>query len=82
MNNDKKIKSGVFRDRDGKISSKRVAGFILLAVGVTVHIITATISYFQVIADPDTAIAVGNTLIYTGAALLGVGIAEHLVRGE
>ena len=72
---------GVFRDSAGHKSSKRIAGTIILGVGAAFLLAVGIISISRVVADPDTSIRIGSTLIYTGAALLGVGVVEGLTRG-
>ena len=44
--------------------------FFLLAIGIT--------SIFQIIADPQTALSIGQTIIYVGGALCGIGVIEKL----
>lgn len=72
---------GMFRDANGNKSSKRIAGTAILALGALFLLVVGVISISSTVADPDTSIRIGSTLIYTGAALLGVGVAERLGRG-
>lgn len=72
---------GIFRDSAGHKSSKRIAGMIILGAGAAFLLIVGGISVARVVADPDTSIRVGSTLIYTGAALLGVGVVEGFGKG-
>lgn len=63
---------------DGTIekSSKRLIGAVSFGIGGLLTVILGVYSFFAVAADPSTIITVGNSLIFTGAGLLGLGIAE------
>ena len=71
-------KKGIMRDKSGKLSSKRMAGIIILIIGVAFHLTTGIMSYFRAISDPTTAVSIGNALIFTGAGLLGIGVIEQI----
>ena len=73
-----KKENTLFKDRDGNTSSKRVAGFALVVLGVVFLLFIGITSIFKTIADPRTALAVGTTIISVGGGLLGVGVLEHL----
>ncbi len=73
----KERKKSLLNDHDGKPSSKRIAGFIILFVGLALHMATCVTSFFKVIPDPSTALAVGNTLLICGSSLLGIGTLEN-----
>ena len=70
--------NSLLQDREGNTSSKRVAGFILLGIGVVYYLAIGVTSIFKPVADPTTALAVGSTLIITGAGLLGISVVEFL----
>jgi hypothetical protein len=65
---------------DGTIekSSKRLIGAIAFGAGGLLTIALGVYSFFAVAADPSTIITVGNSLVFTGAGLLGLGLVEGL----
>lgn len=69
---------GVFRDSDGNLSSKRIIGTVLLGSGGLFLLAVGVLAVWKTVADPQTSLDVGRTLIYSGAALLGVGVVEKL----
>lgn len=69
-------KHSALRDSSGNWSSKRIAGMVMISVGALYLLIVGGISISTVVADSSTALDVGRVLIYTGGALLGVGVAE------
>ncbi len=71
-----KRQTGLFRDAQGHRSSKRVIGTVLIGAGGVFLGIVGGFSLFNPVADPQTSLDVGRTLIYAGAGLLGIGVAE------
>jgi len=71
-----KRQTGFSRDSQGKRSSKRLMGTILIGAGGVFLGIVGAFSLFNPVADPQTSLDVGRTLIYAGAGLLGVGVVE------
>jgi len=71
-----KRQTGFFRDAQGHRSSKRLIGTILIGAGGAFLGIVGVFSLFNPVADPQTSLDVGRTLIYAGAGLLGVGVVE------
>ncbi len=68
--------AGFFRDAQGHRSSKRLIGTILIGVGAAFLGVVGVFSLFNPVADPQTSLDVGRTLIYAGAGLLGIGVVE------
>ena len=68
----------ILNDTNGKPSSKRIAGFILMGVGLVFLLSIGITSIFKIIADPQTALSIGQTIIYVGGALCGIGVIEKL----
>lgn len=68
--------NGFFYDSQGNRSSKRLVGTVLIVAGGCFLGIVGVFSLFNPVADPATSLAVGKTLIYAGAGLLGVGVVE------
>ena len=66
----------MFQDQNGAYSSKRIAGSIILLIGLILLTAGGILSLFKVIADSQTFLAVCNTLMFTGAGLLGIGVVE------
>ena len=69
-------KAGLFRDAQGHLSSKRVIGTVLIGTGGAFLGVVGVFSLFNPVADPQTSLDVGRTLIYAGAGLLGIGVVE------
>ena len=73
----------IIKDVNGKISSKRLLGIVLITIGVIMHIITyIKTTFFLQIIDANTSIAVANNLIYVGGVLVGIGVFENLGNGK
>ena len=68
----------LLQDKDGNTSSKRVAGFIIAGCGLALLLIVGFMSIKTKIADPETAMESGKTLLIVGCGLLGVGVIEFL----
>ncbi len=68
----------ILNDTNGKPSSKRIAGFILIFTGLVFLLSIGISSIFTIIADPVTALSVGTTIITVGGALTGVSVLEKL----
>ena len=66
----------ILTDSNGNKSSKRVAGFIVLGMGLIMAAVLFSASIVKKVGDPDTAMSVINTMFITGGSLLGLGIAE------
>jgi hypothetical protein len=65
----------------GKTSSKRLAGFIMLGVGILSRVAVVVLSYaFPDISQTAAPLAMQATdpLFYMGAGLLGIGVFEGL----
>jgi len=67
----------MLEDTNGNTSSKRVWGSVLLGIAVTMRVTLFILSIVRKIEDPTTAITASQTLLYTGGALLGLGVAEN-----
>jgi len=68
----------LLKDTNGKPSSKRICGIILIAIGVGYLLTVGIMSIIKVIADPQTSLAIGQTFIGLGSALIGIGVIEKL----
>jgi len=71
----------------GQLSSKRLAGFSCIATGLLMKIgLFASIcrdwGSARIVENYDKLDGTGDTLIYTGATLLGIGMAELFKSGE
>ena len=62
---------GLFRSVDGDVSSKRVAGFALVALGVGTMLAGG-------ITQNAVLVGVGQSYLITGGGLLGVTAFEHI----
>jgi hypothetical protein len=78
INNNKNI--NVLTDRNGKPSSKRLWGSILVGIAIILGIVTWALSLGKTLGDSATCLAVINILIIVGAGLLGSGIAENFAN--
>ena len=72
--------NGALRDTEGKVSSKRLVGTLLVTAGGVFLLAVGAVSIWRRVADPDTALAAGRALITSGAALLGIGVFEGAGR--
>lgn len=72
--------TGVLEESPGVVSSKRVAGFVLIILGAALLGFTGLVSLYRTLPMPnaDTALAAASTLVITGAALLGTTVLEGL----
>lgn len=68
----------ILKDRDGNDSSKRITGVIIAGAGLLLLLSIGVTSMFHVIADPETAVSVGTTILISGVGLLTAGVIEHL----
>jgi hypothetical protein len=70
-------------DVDGRIvqSSKRWMGTALIIAGGLLLGGIGVAAIFRQVADPATALSAGQSLVVTGAALLGVGVLDGLGQG-
>lgn len=76
------MKGTLLKDRDGNTSSKRFAGIIISGMGLAMLCIIGFLAIWEPVADPETAIKVGTTLLGFGAGLLGVSVLEHFGKGQ
>ena len=65
-------------DAAGKRSSKRVCGILLLVIGTVFLMLTGILALIGNIGDPQTALTAGQSIIYLGGALLGLGVFERI----
>ena len=72
----------MLKDSQGHTSSKRIVGVCLVSVGGGLLLALGIIAVFRAITDPGTALSAGQTLVYSGAALLGIGVAEKFAGGK
>ncbi len=70
--------SKLLEDKDGNISSKRVAGYVIAGTGLVLLLVVGILSIWKKIVDPSTAMEVGKTILIVGCGLLGVGVVEFL----
>jgi hypothetical protein len=79
-NNDKPVGVLQTTDADGRIvnSSKRWMGTALIIAGGLLLAAVGVAAIFREIADQAAALSAGQSLVITGAALLGVGVLDGL----
>lgn len=70
------IQKGILQSNVGGKSSKRHAGLVILGIGIIMGGILFGWSLGHKIADPEVALMVFKTNMYTGGGLLGLGIFE------
>lgn len=73
-------KTGLLEEAPGVASSKRWAGFTMIAGGGLLLLGIGVAAIFREIADSSAALGAGQALVITGAALLGVTVLEGLGR--
>ncbi len=72
------MKEYLTNEATGNKSSKRLWGTIFMVAGGSLLVFIGLLSLFVKIADPDTALRASTTLVWVGAALLGVGVLDGL----
>ena len=70
------IKSPIFIDGKGKLSSKRVIGIICFGIAIIMGVHLYVLSTTMMVSDASTAIEIVEGFLMAGATLLGVGIFE------
>ncbi len=70
----------IFKSRGGNLSSKRVAGMIVIAVAIIMGIVLFGFSVDRSIGDSKTAMSVIEWFLLAGGGLLGVGVFEKIKR--
>jgi len=60
---------------DGEVSSKRFAGLVLIATAIAGAIMSYSIPAFTEVAE-----SMAKTMLFTGAGLLGLNVAEAVVK--
>ena len=73
--------TGIFRDKHGNVSSKRIIGAVVTVIAVFFLLTLGVISIVHTIADPDTALDSGKTLLIAGVGLIGSSVVEFLGKG-
>ena len=68
----------MLEDKEGNVSSKRIAGFIISGVGLIALLSLGIFSMFRAVADPGTAMDAFKTILVVGGGLLGVGVLEFI----
>ena len=66
-----------YEESPGVVSSKRLMGGIVLATGMAMKVSLFLFAVFGEINDPATATAQADSLVYAGAALLGLTIIDN-----
>ena len=68
----------ITQDINGKQSSKRTAGLIILGLGVLLILAIGVYSFFAVLKDPVTSFNCAIALLTAGGGLLGITIGEYI----
>jgi hypothetical protein len=72
--------TGIFEEAPGVLSSKRVMGAALIAAGSLLLAAVGVVAIFHPIADASSALSAGQTLVISGAAILGVTVFQGAAR--
>lgn len=75
---DPTIRNSLLKDVDGNWSSKRLAGMVIVVIGLLKHIIIFSVVVFYREEVPNVVYDTANTLLITGGSLLGVSTLERL----
>ena len=70
------MSSGFLQDPKGNKSSKRLLGVILLVNGLILKNAEWLLAIFKTVANQQMMLDCSNALMFSGTALLGVGVAE------
>lgn len=68
----------ITKDINGKQSSKRTAGLIILILGVSLILAIGIYSFFNQLEDSTTAFNSALALLTIGGALLGLTVGEYI----
>jgi hypothetical protein len=69
------------QDGEGNNSSKRLAGLLLIGIGIVLSIILFWRSLTSPVGDSQTALSIIDIFLITGGGLLGVSIFDNLKIG-
>lgn len=61
-----------------EVSSKRVVGVAMCAIGILLMVALGVVSFFTSAADAGTVQTAAGWLLGVGGGLLGVGVFEHV----
>lgn len=70
--------TGIIEESPGVKSSKRLMGVVLVSSGAALLVAIGVVAIFRSVTDSAAALDAGKALIWTGAALLGVGVLEGI----
>jgi len=76
------MNNGFLQDNSGDLSSKRLAGFLLLFVGIIMAIILFYKCLYSPIGNSNTALDIISLFLYTGGGLLGISVFENIKIGS
>ena len=67
---------GFLQDTNGNKSSKRLAGSILVGLGILLSVILFGYSLYKEAGDAATALGIINIFLISGGGMLGIGVFE------
>lgn len=74
--------AGIHTDQNGDPSSKRVYGGVMVGCGSALLMTLGVLAIFRAPVAPDVAKDCAQTLLITGASLLGVSVLEFFAVGK
>lgn len=72
------LESEFLKDKSNKKSIKRLIGCILMANGIFLKNVEWFLAIFKEVANSSIMSRVSDDLLWTGAGLIGISIAEHI----
>jgi hypothetical protein len=76
------MNKGFLQDSEGNMSSKRLAGFMLIFFGIVMALILFYRSLYFPIANSQTALDIICYFLSIGGGLLGIGVFENIKIGR
>lgn len=71
----------LLNDTSGKASSKRISGIFLIVIGIIYLLVSGILDLCSIISISENALTIGQTFLYVGGSLLGLGIFEKIGKG-
>jgi hypothetical protein len=76
------MNNGFLQDGVGNLSSKRLAGFVLIFIGIIMALVLFYKCLYFPIPNSQTALDLISTFLYVGGGLLGIGVFENMKIGR
>jgi hypothetical protein len=72
--------NGYLQDGNGNKSSKRLAGFVLITIGIIMAVVTFCLSIYAHLGDSRTMLSIVDAFFLSGCGLLVGGVIETFTK--